>query len=178
MACDIVSPTETTLELRTYATVRGVDHTASSGDPIILSPEMGSLANCRLVIDRSQEVTFAVAGGSGEQSKRLIRTAFDATRIVESPFNRIEAFGDYANVSDGAALQDIADAMVRAGRPLIEFTADVVETDGATRGIHYDLGDMVTASFRGVQYDCRLDVVEVAAGGGGQFSRAKLRSLT
>jgi hypothetical protein len=98
-------------------------------------------------------------------------------RVADSPFNRIEAFGDYANVSDSAALQDIADAMVRAGRPLIEFTADVVETDGATRGIHYNFGDMVTAKFRGQSYDCRLDVVAVSVGSGGQQSRAKIRSL-
>lgn len=178
MACDIVAPTEATLQLRTYATVRGVNHTASGGDPVILSPESGSLANCRLIVDRSEEVTFAVAGGTGEQSQRLIATSYDPIRILESPFNRIEQFGDYSNVSDGAALQDIADAMVRAGRPRVEFTADVVETNSATRGIHYDFGDMVTASFRGVQYDCRLDVIEVAVGGGYQISRAKLRSLT
>lgn len=178
MVADIVAPTESTLELRTYATVRGVDHRASSGQPVILSPEAGSLANCRLIIDRSQEVTFAIAGGSGEKSERLIATSSDPTRMAESVFNRIEQFGDYANVSDAAALQDIADAMVRAGRPRIEFTADVVETDGATRGIQYDLGDMVTAAFRGRQYDARLDVIEVAVGGGGQASRAKIRSLT
>lgn len=177
LSYDVVAPTETTLELRTFATVRGVDHRAGSGDPVILSPESGSLANCRLIVDRSEEVTFAVAGGSGEQSERLIATAIDTTRVAESPFNRLESFGDYANISDSAALQDIADAMIRAGRPWIEFSADLVETDGATRGIHYDYGDMITAQFRNQQYDCRLDVIEVAVGGGGHYSRAKLRSL-
>lgn len=177
MACDIVAPTEATLELRTYATVRGVDHTASSAQPVILSPEQGSLANCRLIVDRADEVTFAVAGGTGEGIERLIATAFNDTRAAESPFNRIEKFGDYSNVSDATALQSIANAMVRAGRPRIEFTADVVETDGATRGIQYDLGDMITASFRGQQYNCRLDVIEVGIGGGQQISRAKVRTL-
>ncbi len=177
MACDIVAPTETTLELRTYADVRGVDHTATSAQPIVLSPDAGSLANCRLIIDRADEVTFAVAAGAGEQSERLTATTYNATRASASPFNRIEQFGDYSNVSDATALQNIANAMVRAGRPRTEFTADVVETDAATRGIQYDLGDMVTASFRGQQYDCRLDVIEVAVGGGGQISRAKVRAL-
>lgn len=178
LAYDIVAPTESTLQLRTYATARGIDHRASSGDPVILSPESGSLANCRLIIDRADEVTFAVAGGGDTQSNRLIATSIDTARIAESPFNRIERFGDYKSITDPTALQDIADAMVRAGRPRIEFTADVVETDGATRGIHYDYGDMLTASFRNKQYDSRLDVIEVAVGGGGQFSRAKIRSLT
>lgn len=178
MAYDIVAPTEDTLELRTYAVARGEDHTASSDSPVILSPESGSLANCQLIIDRSEEVTFAVAGGSDTQSNRLTATAYDPIRIADSPFNRIEQFGDYNNISDAGALQDVADAMVRAGRPRIEFEADVVETDGATRGIHYDYGDMVTGAFRRWQYDCRLDVIQVAVGGGGQFSRAKIRSLT
>lgn len=177
LAYDIVAPTEATLQLRTYATARGVDHRAGSARPVILSPETGSLENCRLIIDRSEEVTFAVAGGGNVGTDRLVRTAIDTVRIAESPFNRIERFGDYNNITDPGALQDIADAMVRAGRPRIEFTADVVETDGATRGIHYDYGDMLTAAFR-QQYDCRLDVIEVAVGGGGQYSRAKIRSLT
>lgn len=178
MTSDIVAPTESTLQLRTYATARGVDHRAGSAQPVILSPASGSLANCRLIVDRSEEVTFAIAAGRGEGTARLVQTASDPVRMAESPYNRIEQFGDYNNISDAAALQDIADAMVRAGRPRIEFLADVVETDGATRGIHYDYGDMVTASFRNNQYDSRLDVIEVAVGGGGQYSRAKIRSLT
>lgn len=179
MAADIVAVTESLLELRTYATLRGVDHRASSSAPVILSEDAGSLANCQLTIDRSDEVTVAIVGGTGEGTQRLVRTSIDTTRIADSPLNRIEQFGDYSNVSDATALQDIADALVRAGRPRVEFTADVVETGGATRGIHYDLGDMVTAEFRGVQYDCRLDVAEVTLGGaGGQRSRAKIRSLT
>jgi hypothetical protein len=178
MAADIVAPTETTLQLRTYATVRGVDHRASSPQPVILSPETGSLANCRLIVDRSDEVTFAIAGGADKGTSRLVATASDPIRMAESPFNRIEQFGDYTNISDAAALQDIADAMVRAGRPRIEFAADIVETDGATRGIHYDYGDMLTGAFRNKQYDSRLDVIEAAVGGGGQYSRAKIRSLT
>lgn len=178
MAADVVATSESTLELRTYANQRGTDHTAGSAQPVILSPETGSLANCRLVIDRSEEVTFAVAGGANVGTERLIATSFDATRIAESPLNRIEVFGDYNNITDLAVLQDLADALVRAGRPRIEFTADVVETDGATRGIHYDYGDKLTGAFRGLQYDSRLDVIEVAVGGGGQFSRARIRSVS
>lgn len=178
MAADIVATSESTLELRTYANQRGTDHTAGSAQPVILSPESGSLANCRLIIDRSEEVTFAVAGGGNVGTERLIATSLDAARMAESPLNRVEAFGDYNNITDPAALQDVADAMVRAGRPRIEFFADVVETDSATRGIHYDYGDKLTGAFRGSQYDSRLDVIEVAVGGGGQHSRAKIRSVS
>lgn len=175
MAAEVVAPTESTLELRTYATVRGVDHRASSASPVILSPSTGTLENCVLEVDHSQEVTFAICAGSGEGTARLTATSVDSTRMGASPFNRIEAFGDYTNISDQATLQDKADALVRAGRPRIEFTADVVETDGATRGIHYDLGDLITAEFRGQQYDCRLDVIGVSIGQGRQESKARVR---
>lgn len=178
MAFDIVAPTEQTLELRTYEFVRGVDHTASSDRPVILSPQRGSLENCVLLVDRSTEVTVGIAAGSGEGTSRITASSIDTARMGESPFNRREAMGDYNNVSDPGALQDLADALVRAGRPRTEFTADIIETDGATRGIHYDLGDMVTAEFRGQQYDCRLDVIGVTLGGGGQRSTARIRSLT
>jgi hypothetical protein len=177
LVADVVASSETTLELRTYATVRGVDHRASSAQPVILSPQRGSLENCVLTVDRSQEVTAAICAGSGEGTARITATSLDTTRMGESPFNRIEAFGDYTNVSDATTLQDKADALVRAGRPRTEFRADVIETDGATRGIHYDLGDLVTAEFRGQQYDCRLDVIGVTLGGGRQASNAKVRYI-
>lgn len=178
MTAEIVAPTESTLELRTYATARGVDHRASSGQPVILSEDTGSLTNCVLEIDRSNEVTYAICAGAGPANNRLTASSADDTRMSESPFNRIEVFGDYTTITDQTVLQDKADALVRAGRPRIEFTADIVDTDAATRGIDYGLGDLVTASFQGIGYDCRLDVVGVTVGGGKQSSKARVRSVT
>jgi hypothetical protein len=177
LTAEIVAPTESTLELRTFATARGVDHRASSVEPVILSEATGSLANCVLDIDRSQEITAVIAAGGGWETMRLGATALDTARMGESPFNRIEQFGDLPQIPDGLVLQDKADAMLRAGRPRIEFTADVVENDGAIRGIDYDLGDLVTAEFRGQQYDCRLDVIGVAVGSGKQSSKAHVRYI-
>lgn len=175
LTAEIVAPTESTLELRTYTGLRGVDHRAGTGNPVILSPEAGSLANARFTIDRSQEATVVIAAGSGEGTARTTATAIDTLRMGDSPLNRIEVFGDYTNIADAGALAAKADALLRQGRPQIEFAADVVETDGATRGVHYDLGDLVTALFRGQLYDCRLDVIGVTVGGGQQTSRARVR---
>lgn len=175
MTAEVVAPTESTLELRTFATVRGVDHRASSGQPVILSEDTGSLTNCVLEIDRSNEVTYAICAGAGPANNRLTASSSDDTRMSESPFNRIEVFGDYTTITDQTVLQDKADALVRAGRPRTEFTAEVVDTDAVTRGIDYDLGDLVTASFQGVQYDCRMDVFGVTVGGGKQTSKARIR---
>lgn len=178
LTAEIVAPTENTLHLRTYATQRGVDHRATSGQPVILSPENGSLENAELVVDYTDETTFTIAAGQGEGVNRLIATASDTTRMGLSPFGRIERFVDMSNVSDATQLQDEADAALRAGRPRITLTGDLVETPKATRGIHFDLGDLVTVEFRGKQYDCRLDVVKETVSKGGRRSQVQLRSVS
>ena len=159
LTSEIVSPTETTLEARTYATVRGVDHRASSGSPVIFSEARGNLANAVLTYDYSQEITVAIAGGQGEGTNRLVRSTIDTTRIASSPFNRRELFVDMSNVSDTTQLQAESDAAVRAGRPQIILTGDLQDTPAATRGIHYDLGDLVTIEHRNRSFDARLDLI-------------------
>lgn len=178
LAAEIVAPTETTLDLRTYATQRGVDHRATSGQPIIFSPERGNLENPRLIIDHTDEATFIIAGGSDTGVNRKIATASDTTRMGRSPFGRIERFVDMSNVSDLTQLQDEANAALRAGRPRVTFTGDLIETLATTRGIHFDLGDIVTVAYRGKQYDCRLDAIKETVSQGGRRSQAQFRSVS
>lgn len=166
LACEIVAPTESTLELRTYTQQRGVDHTVGSAQPVILSEDRGNIENVILDIDATNEVTFVVAGGSGEESARLVQTASDPFRIAESPFNRIEQFIEDTNVNDAFQLRDMAYTVLRAGIPIIDVNADLVETAGATRGLHFDLGDLLTVEARGQQHDVRFDAVAVSVQGG------------
>jgi hypothetical protein len=177
---EILAPTEGTLELRTYATQRGVDRRVSSGQPVILSELRGNLKNAHLIFDYTNEVTFAVAGGQGEGTLRLIATTADTVRMGESPFGRIERFYDMSNVNDSTTLQDDADAGVRNGRPVILFTGDLTETFGETRGITYDLGDILTAEHPRTQqqFDVRLDVIHETISGEGRRMQCGLRSVT
>jgi hypothetical protein len=174
---EIYAPTESTLELRTYTTQRGVDRRASTASPVILREQAGVLENAELTIDWHDEKTFVVAGGQGEGTQRLIATAIDTTRIGVSPFGRIETFADMSNVNDSASLQDDADSTLRYGRPVITFTGDLVETPALTRGIHFDMGDMLTAEDpqTRVQYDVRLDRITESSGKPAQIA---LRSVT
>lgn len=176
---EIMAPTESTLELRTYTGQRGVDHTADSADPVILAEQRGNLEHAELTIDYHDEATFTIAGGAGEKADRLIATALDTTRIATSPFGRIEKFVDSSNTDTAAALQHEADSALDAARPTITFTADLIETPATTRGIHFDLGDLVTAeSPRGnQQYDCRIDSVRETISGGTRRASVALRSL-
>lgn len=174
---EIHAPTESTLELRTYATQRGGDRRAGTASPVILSESRGNLENATLLVDYHDECTFAIAGGSGEKSERLIATTMDATRAATSPFGRIERFFDMSNVDDLTQLQDDADAGVRSGRPVVLFTGDLVETPATTRGIHFDLGDMLTAEHVGQQFDVRLDMLHITIDAGGRRTQCGLRSI-
>lgn len=177
---EIYAATEGTLELRTYASQRGVDRRVGTANPVILSSLRGNLTDAHLVIDYTEAASFIVAGGQGEETARLIGTAFDATRAANSPFGRIERFRDAANVATQAAVDDEADTQLRQGRPRVLFTGELVETPALTRGIDVDLGDIVTAEHpqSGQQFDVRLDMIRETIGTGGRRLACGLRSVT
>ena len=179
MTFEIIAPTESTLELRTYTTQRGVDHRASSASPIILREQAGVLETATLEIDWHNEKTFAVAGGQGEGTARLIATAADTTRMGVSPFGRVEDFLDMSNVNDTTSLQDDADNGLYHSRPSITFTGDLIETPALTRGIQFDLGDLLTAEDPQTrqQYDVRLDRITESGDPNGRKSQVALRNI-
>lgn len=180
MTFEIIAPTESTLELRTYTTQRGVDRRAGTASPVILREQAGVLENAQLEIDYHNEKTFVVAGGQGEGTQRLIATALDTARMGVSPFGRIEDFADMSNVSSSTYLQDDADAGLRYGRPVISFTGDLIETPALTRSIQFDLGDILTAEDPQTrqQYDVRLDMVHESGDSSGRKTQISLRSVT
>ena len=175
---EVFAPTESTLELRTYATQRGIDRRVGTSSPVVLSEARGNLIDAHLVIDYTEAANFIVAGGQGEEADRLIGTAFDATRASASPFGRIEKFRDATNVAAQAAVDDEADSGFRASRPLILFTGELVETPALTRGIDFDLGDIVTAEKNSLQFDVRLDLIRERIDGSGRRVACGLRSVT
>jgi len=177
---EIIAPTESTLELRTYTTQRGVDRRASTANPVILSELRGNLENAHLVTDYTEAASFIIAGGQGEEINRIIGTAFDSASAGVSPFGRIERFRDASNVSTQAAVDDEADSQLRGARPIIYASGDLVETPGLVRGIDFDLGDMVTAEHPSTaqQYDVRIDMIRESGTSSGRKTTIGLRSVT
>jgi len=171
LTAEIVAPTESTLELQTFTGQRGIDRRFSTGSGLLFTEARGNLANALLTVDATEEVTVAVAGGATRDSSTSLYAAVDATRIAESPLGRIEAFVD-SNSVDAQQIQGDADARVRAGRPVIVAVGDLQETDQCVRGIHYNYGDLVTVDVVGVQYDMRLDVLDVTLTGGVETTKA------
>lgn len=175
LVAEVVAATPTTLEARVYAGQRGRDRRASTATPIILSEQRGTLQNVIVRESYRNEITVVVAGGSGEGANRQIQVATNGTRLAASPLNRREAFIEDGNIDDLNVLLDKAEAALRANAPTVTMTADLVETPGVTRGIHFDLGDYVTAEAYGKQYDVRVNVLRYTYAGGQYRSTISLR---
>lgn len=180
LTTEIVAPTESTFEWRIYVNQRGQDRTFASGSGLLFTEARGNLANAILTVDATEEITLAEAGGALRNQLDTAapdyglsnRVAVDTTRMGESPFGRIEAFVDSGNATDLAMILGDANSGVRAGRPVVTAVGDLQETDTCIRGIDFNYGDVVTVEVRGIQYDMRLDVIEVALQGGVETTKA------
>lgn len=173
LAFDIVAPTATTLEFRTYTQQRGTDHRFPGGSPPLLIGDVyNNLTNVEYTNDFTDEVTYVYAVGRGE----VTATSSDTTRINVSPFNRREQSINTTNAATVAAIIDEADAGVRAGRPRVYFSGQLIDTPQATYGLHYRFGDYVTASYRGQSIDCRIDSIQVTLADGKETIATQLRS--
>jgi Siphovirus ReqiPepy6 Gp37-like protein len=176
---EIVAPTEATLEWRMFAGQRGVDRRFSAGNGLLFSSVRGNLENAILTVDATEEITFTEAGGAQRDvvdtplSGLSNRTAIDTVRVAESPFGRIEQFVDSGSSTDLTMIKADADAVLRAGRPHIMAVADITETDQCIRGVHFDYGDYVTVEIQGIQYDMRLNLMEVTINASGDRTVAR-----
>jgi hypothetical protein len=73
-------------------------------------------------------------------------------------------------------VQAEANAELRAGRPRRLFSATLLQTPGAAYGIHYGLGDIVSANYIATQFNCRLDSIHITVADGRETIQAALRA--
>ena len=172
------------LEFTTYTGQRGVDHRQTVGTPpVILSPEAGNLADVEVGNLYRNSVSFMYVAGAGVADIRAIATASSAALIALSPYGRREGFTDGSQIVDPAALTTLAAGKLYEQRPRKYFTGRIVQTNNTLRGVHWDYGDYLTATYRNQTYDVRVDKIAVklsAAENGGLLEdvTAYLRSDT
>ena len=176
IAFDIVAPTPDTLEFRTYAYQRGIDHRYPSGtNPVLLSPSFGNLGETTLRRDWRDVASFVYCGGKGDAANQTLGSARDLTLIGASPFGRREKFIEYTNSSDTTTLNNEAYAELRASRPRITFSGRIIQTPDTLYGVHWQWGDYVTVRDFGQQFDCRIDAITVTVQDGTESIDAWLR---
>lgn len=133
----------------------GMDHRFPGGKdgPVWFAVERGNMANPRRTHDSHDEVNYVYAAGTGEKEDRIVAVVSDNVRIKHSVINRREALFDGRNVDTAEELTDEGNEMLAEGKPVSAFSFTVVQTEKAIYGIHWNIGDRVTASYKGWQYD-------------------------
>ncbi len=176
---DVVRSGSTSFEFRVFIGPRGVDHSAASGSPIVISKASRTLAED--IVDENWELesNFIYATGQGVEAERTVVTDFDLARMTISPFNRQEYNrpAKHGKTSDLVAAE--ASSALEELRPVRIFSGTIVQTEGCMYNLHWNWGDIVTAESGGRSYDCYVESVVVTINKNGTRKvEGNLRSIT
>lgn len=144
---------------------RGTDRSIAANYPftpfVLFTPDRGNLSRPRLTIDRREEVTYAWVGGQGPEEDRTYFPVL-VPALHDSPWNRIE------DVTDSRE-NDTANGLISAGYAYLEekgqkltfnFAPDPYASQGKYN-VDWTLGDIVSATYRGFQFDYRIQKVTI-----------------
>lgn len=97
--------------------------------------------------------------GEGQAKLRLMQ-AILAENPIRTPLYPIEGFYDASSAKNDSALMTSMGTreMVRRS-PRWIFTAEASDVPGATFGVDYELGDVVSVSHMGISAPCRIGKV-------------------
>lgn len=169
LAFDIVCPTPPSasatgagyvLQFQTFVNQRGEDH-RSNGESgaLLIGPDVGNMDDVTDGIDHTGEITYVYAVGQSVGDVSAVLPAFDSQRIGISPLNRREYVVNASDTFDLEALQNEADAALKAGRPKRIITGKYIDSDQARFGVDWDYGDYLTAQVEGEVIDCRNEAI-------------------
>lgn len=147
----------------------------------IFSSYNGNLADAKMTVDRSEEVTVMYSINKDED----IKAAVNRRRLSDSPFNLREALSNpqikesfYKNKKDKFVKTNPStftvpmllanDAALELAKrvPRIKIEGKAVPTPNCIRGIHWNVGDIVTLDFRGYRDDYRITAVSISISNG------------
>ncbi len=152
------------MEFRTKPGQWGMDHRFPGGvdGAVWFALERGNLKDPTYQEDSFDELTYAYAGGSGEGASREVVEVTDTDRVGASLFNRREAF--YNGSGDETdELVDGGYARMEEGPSTKTFGFEAVQTPGTLYGVHYHLGDRVTATYGNITFNPHVAAVNIQA---------------
>lgn len=173
---DMIYQSGTSLEFRTYAGQRGVNHGLSVNDRRVFSEKMKNLTDTVIEESRKDEKTYIYAGGKGEGDARAIGTA-SSDGLTNTRWSRREYFWDGRNTEDTTVLANEAASELYERRPKKTFSGKIQETQGSQFGVNYDYGDIVVMEGFGYSADARISTVKFTVDANGlETMDIKLRS--
>ncbi len=168
--CDVVGTGAATFEFRWYTGQRGTDRTAT----VIFALERGNMAEPSLRIARQNEVNAVLVGGQGEAAARALVWRTTAGLIDDSTWNRCEQFRDARNESTTAGLNAVGDKALDEGQPRWNIGFKVVQVPTCSYGVHYFLGDLVTAKFTAYTGTKKINAVSISCNDSGTSEVIKM----
>lgn len=153
---DLMKTGAQAFEFRFYPGQLGTDRTAT----VLFALERGNMAAPQYAWDRTKEQTVAIVGGQGQGADRSIeiRTGAD----FASSTNDQEMFVDARNETTTAAMDANGDAKLYDARARPTFSFSVLQTPASFYGVHYQLGDLVKASYLGIETTQKIMSVAVS----------------
>ncbi|KKN66973.1 hypothetical protein LCGC14_0466530 [marine sediment metagenome] len=129
---------------------------AAGNVPVVFSVPMGSVQNMTYQYDRMSEANIIFVLGQGDLSTRSVQVSRDETAIADSPWNRRE-------VTRNASGQEFVYQLETAGSESLQelqakeiFIFSPLQQPNSLYGVHYFLGDRVTAKYGDVQRNKRI----------------------
>ena len=159
---DLVRTAPAVWEFRWFPGQLGTDRT----DAVTFSLAFGNMASPSYRYNRRDEKTYAIVAGQGQGE---IRDVVGQASATWSAANDVEVFGDGRDIDygDSAALQDRAFEKLSETQAVEKLDFDVLQIPTSAYGVHYGLGDLVSARWRDIEAVQKIVAVTVSVSAGG-----------
>lgn len=145
----VVNSGSITFEFRTKTGQPGQDVSGT----VVFDQDSGNLLEPDLEFDYSREENYFYATGQGIEETRDVQQVWDAARIGQSIWGRMEGEADSRNQDDPDSVTASGEAALWEGRPKIRFTGQAMDTEGTTFVKHWDVGDQVKVKVETVEFN-------------------------
>jgi len=129
--------------------------------PVIFSYKRGMMSDVMYSLNRSSEANSILVLGQGQKTIRTTELIEDADAIDDSPWNLREGSINAQREGDPDALEATGKTFLAEQGARENFNFEVVPTSGTIYGLHYFLGDTMTARFEPVDIEKHLKLVGV-----------------
>jgi hypothetical protein len=166
---NVVSSNSISFMFQTYINQPGQD----VSDRVVFDILQGNLKNPQLVYDYSEEQNYIYAAGQGEGASRNIQQVYDSARYDQSIWGRIEGFADARNQTSNNGIREAGRAALEEGRPKINFTCELIDTEGTRFGRDWDYGYKVKTKYKNVEFSSIARAVTISIDAKGERISAK-----
>ena len=154
-------------EFRFYPGQLGVDRRAT----LLFALSRTNISNVQRVTDTGPWRTVAIAAGGGWESAR------DVNIVYSGDHDAAHDYEVFVDARSSAGPEDSARAALLKARISDGIAFDVVQLPSCYYGVHYGLGDLARASYRGLDLDVKLTEATISYKDGAEAIGIKMEAV-